>query len=114
MKFERGIIKDANNILRNYGAVYIRYNKEKDEFSCADLAEGYIYADGKREYNIPFRYREYPITKKAIISKWSELTEFERGCSNCKNEATCNKSIGFMYGYCRTDYVPVNEKEVQG
>ena len=77
MKFTKGIVTDANNILKNHGVVYIRYNKEKDEFSCADLVEGYIGINGKREYNIRFNYWEYPVTKKAIISKTDKIMWYD-------------------------------------
>lgn len=30
-------------------------------------------------------------------------------CEDCKNKSTCKKSIGFMVGFCNTDFLPVSE-----
>lgn len=32
-------------------------------------------------------------------------------CENCANRATCKKSIGFMFGFCNTDFVPEQSEE---
>lgn len=31
-------------------------------------------------------------------------------CENCANRETCKKTIGFMFGYCNTDFIE-NKKE---
>lgn len=39
----------------------------------------------------------------------------EKSCENCAKVATCQKIIGFMYGFCNADFQPketeVNDEE---
>ena len=30
----------------------------------------------------------------------------EKTCENCANAATCKKAIGYMFGFCNTDFKP--------
>lgn len=32
-------------------------------------------------------------------------------CETCKHAETCKKAIGFMFGYCSTDYEPKELKK---
>ena len=32
-----------------------------------------------------------------------------KACKTCAKQATCKKDIGFLFGYCETDYDPINK-----
>ena len=32
-------------------------------------------------------------------------------CENCAKRETCKKDIGFLFGFCNTDFVPKKEQE---
>ena len=34
-------------------------------------------------------------------------------CETCQNRETCRKVIGTIFGFCKTDYAPI-EKEKEG
>lgn len=56
MKFERGLITDAKNLLNVYGYCYIRV--ENGKVILDDLCEMYSDKDGKIHYNIRLNWSE--------------------------------------------------------
>lgn len=35
----------------------------------------------------------------------------DKSCENCANAPTCKKAIGYMFGFCNTDFEPKRESE---
>lgn len=34
-----------------------------------------------------------------------------KSCDNCANKAHCKKSIGYMFNFCNTDFVPADKPD---
>ena len=34
-----------------------------------------------------------------------------KSCENCKKQSTCHATIGYMFGFCETDFEPIERIE---